>query len=309
MYVPKVTEQVELHDLFSLEQAQVIQALVQEGVAEMKATMAKMKAAHAEEMTKMKATIQAAHNEARRLGVRQELDDVIEEVAMITTNIEAVNATTQENAAAIGVNAGGIETVNATVQEYAAAIEENAAAIGVNAGSIETVNATVQENTAGIEAVNSTVQENANDVQENAAGIEAVNSTIQALEAQLKDAIVDLNTSVFTLNDCCTNTTAALIRVDSDGDGVSDLDDGCPNDAALTLFGAVISDISQCETQAPSISTEPSLTPSLTPSLVPSLEPSETPSLTPTTECQRLITTNTTTGSECSLVVANSLQL
>ena len=195
-----------------------------------------MKATHAEEMEKMKATIQEnleAHNEERRLGVRQELDDVIEVVDKIVANIEAVNATVQANVAAIEDNAGSIE---------------------------------------------------------------AVNSTVQAFETQLEDAVAALNASISSANDCCVvntaaiaNNTAALTRGDSDGDGVSDLDDGCPNDEGLTLFGAGgLSDTSQCETLSPSISAEPSLTPSLTPSV----------SLAPTTVCQGLITTDPITGSE-----------
>jgi len=169
------------------------------------------------------------------------------------------------------------------------------------------------------------------------------------LETQLEDAVAALNASISSANDCCVvntaaiaNNTAALTRGDSDGDGVSDLDDGCPNDEGLTLFGASLIDTSQCGTLSPSISAEPSLTPSLTPSistepsLTPSLtpsisaEPSLTPSLTltpsssgapsvsagpsvslaPTTECQGSITTDSITGSEFLMFLfPNSLLL
>jgi len=235
VYDPKAAEQVELHLL------QVIQSM-QEDMAHQAGEMAKMKAAYAEEMAKMKATIQAnheAHNEERRLGVRQELDDVIEIVDKFVANIEAVNAT----------------------------------------------------------------------VQEAVADIQANNATVQALGTQLENAVEALNVSISVAIDCCVATTAALTRGDSDGDGVSDLDDGCPNDEGLTLFGSGLTDTSQCDrtpSLTPSISAEPSLTASLTPSI--SAGPSV--SLAPTTECQGSITTDPITGSEFLVFLfANSLLL
>ena len=141
MYVPKVDlsfdalqDEVAQMKAARVAQDQVIQAL-QEGMA-----------TQAKEIAMLTAAIQEARNEGRRLGVRQELDVVIEEVAMITTNIEAVNKTVQTFAAAIEDNANGIEAVNSTVQANVAAIDDNA-------GSIEAVNTTVQVAVAAIEAI------------------------------------------------------------------------------------------------------------------------------------------------------------
>jgi len=354
VYVPKAAEQVELRLLIK-DQAQVIQAMQAE-MAEMKAShaaeIADVKATSAEEMAKMKATIKAnlkAHNEERRLGVKQDLDDVIATVQTLegllegTGGIQALQAGLTAAQACCATNAATIESVITTVQENADGIEAvnstvqaNVAAIEDNSGSIEEVNATVQDNVADIEAVNSTLQDAVVAIEDNADSIEAVNSTVQALGTQLEDAVAALNASIAVANDCCVvntaaiaNNTAALTRVDSDGDGVSDLDDGCPNDEGLTLFGAGgLSDTSQCDrtpSVTPSISAEPSVTPSISaePSVTPSIsaEPSLTPSLTPSisagpsvslapTTCQQSITTDSS-GSKflVSFVCNNSLLL
>ena len=336
MYVPKVDlsfdalqDEVAQMKAARVAQDQVIQAL-QDGMAN-----------QAKEIAMLTAAIQAnheVHQEARRLGVRQELDVVIKEVATITTNIDEVNATVQVAVAAIEDNAASIEGVNSTVQENvasietvnadvdavnttvqanAASIEEVDSTVQENVASIETVNATVQDNAASIKGVNSTVQANVAAIDDNSVGINAVSSDVQTLEAQLEKAVTTLNASISVANDCCTETTAALIRGDADGDGVSDLNDGCPNDKGSILFGPFLNDTSQCGTYSPSISSVPSETPSQAPSTsqVPSITPSLTPSvslsptLAPTTVCQGSITTDPDTGSEYFLIFSCLLNL
>jgi len=217
-------------------------------------------------------------------------------------------AYTNEMAKMKAAHAEEMENMKAKIQE--------ARRLGLpqdNAGSIESINATVQTLEGQLDKISTNV--GTVDIQALQAGLEAVNSTVQALETQLENAVAALNASFSDANDCCVantaaiaNNTAALTRGDSDGDGVPDLDDGCPNDEGLTLFGAGLTDTSQCGTLSPSISTGPSLTPSLTPSISakPSLTPSLTPSVTPSTgpsvslaptTCQQSIKTDSS-GSE-----------
>ena len=194
-----------------------------------------------------------------------------EEIAMITGAIQAL----QEDAAKTkAAHAEKIAMLTAAIQED----YNKARRLGLpqdNAGNIEAVNTTVQAFVADISTVNATVQKNA-------ASINAVSSIVQALETKLEDAIEDLSTSISGANACCANTTAALIRSDVDGDGVSDLEDGCPNNVNLFSFGDSLNDTSQCET----------LSPSLSPTVGPSV------SLAPTTICQGSISTDPSTGSK-----------
>lgn len=161
--VPKAVGPGELHQLIQALQKDfaATKAKHADEMAELKATytneMTKMKETHAEEMAKMKATIQAnheAHNEERRLGVRQDLNDMIEVV--------------NEAVAAIQENADSIESINAnlqtlmfgsTVSALQAGLTAAQACCANNAATIESIDATVQDNVAAVQGINANIQD------------------------------------------------------------------------------------------------------------------------------------------------------